>query len=104
MTDRTDTNNSERLPEPAIPRRRALQLSRSRLPVASLRALARRALPVVASIATAAMATVAAERALARAVTRVVPREATPPAPIATRRRRIVVTERIQIERYRVRR
>jgi hypothetical protein len=82
---------------------RALQPSRSRLPVPSLRVIAARALPVAARVATAAMATLAAERALSRAVTRIIPAETTA-AVGGPRGRRVVVTERVHLERYRIRR
>lgn len=88
------------LPQPARDAR--LQRSRSLLPVPSLRALAGRALPVAASVATAAMATIAAERALSRAVTRILPAEA--PNAHAAGPRRIVITERVHVERFRIRR
>jgi len=49
------------------------------------------------------MTTLAAERALSRAVTRVMPHEDAPTlAPL--RLRRVVITERVQIERFRIRR
>ena len=90
-----------------VPRDRALQPLTRRLPLlagASLRTLARRALPVAASVATAALATLAAERALSRAATRLIPHEERPTPLPTSRRRRVVITERVQIERYRVRR
>ncbi len=89
--------------QPSIPRERALQPSKSRLQISSMRSLARRALPVLASMATAAMTTLAAERALSRAVTRVMPHEDAPTLP-PVRLRRVVITERVQIERFRIRR
>lgn len=88
------------LPQPAI--EAALQRSRVRLPVPSLRALAGRALPIAVSVATAAMATIAAERALSRAVTRILPPET--PDVRSAGPRRIVVTERVHVERFRIRR
>ena len=95
--------DAERL-QPSIPRERALQPSKNRLPVASLRSLARRALPVLASMATAAMTTLAAERALSRAVTRMMPHEDASATLAPVRLRRVVITERVQIERFRIRR
>jgi hypothetical protein len=91
----------------SVPRDRALQPLTRRLPLltgTSLRTLARRALPVAASVATAALATLAAERALSRAATRLVPHQESPIPAATSRRRRVVITERLQIERYRVRR
>lgn len=89
-----------RLPQPASEIR--LQRSRSGLPALSLRALAGRALPMAVSVATAAMATIAAERALSRAVTRVLPPDAPDTSSAGTRR--VVVTERVHVERFRIRR
>ena len=88
------------LPQPV--RDAGIQRSRAGLPIPSLRALAGRALPVAASVATAAMATIAAERALSRAVARILPAEVPDARP--TGPRRIVVTERVYVERFRIRR
>lgn len=87
-------------PRGDVPRDRALQPIVRRLPVPSARALARRALPIAVGVATTAMATLAFERALARAATRILPASA---PVVALPRRRIVITEHIQIERFRVR-
>ena len=103
---------AEHPPASPVPRERAVQRARQRLPVAvrplplpsiPLRALTRRALPVAASIATTAMATVAAERALARAATRLLPAAMAGGHP-SNGARRVVITERVEIERFRVRR
>jgi hypothetical protein len=94
----TGTNLPQRADEP-----RALERSKARLPMPSLGALAGRALPIAASVATAAMATLAAERALSRAVTRIIPAE-TLAAGSTARGRRVIVTERVHVERYRLRR